>query len=140
MDEDADVVVVFGGTNDYGHGDAPMGEFCDRTPYTFYGACHLLFEGLIERFPDATIVAMTPLHRLDDHVARPGFEPLISYVNAIKEVAAYYSVPVLNLWSVSGIQPNVPVLKEKLCPDGLHPNDAGHRLIASRLAGFIGSL
>ena len=32
MDDDADVVVVFGGTNDYGHGDAGIGNFSDRTP------------------------------------------------------------------------------------------------------------
>ena len=43
MDDDADVVVVFGGTNDYGHGDAGIGSFSDRTPETFYGACHYLF-------------------------------------------------------------------------------------------------
>lgn len=27
MDDDADIIVVFGGTNDYGHGDAPFGSF-----------------------------------------------------------------------------------------------------------------
>ena len=63
MDPDADVVVVFGGTNDFGHGDAPLGCFTDRTPYTFYGACHLLMQGLIERYPEAAIVFMTPMHR-----------------------------------------------------------------------------
>ena len=31
MDPDADIVVVFGGTNDYGHGDAPLGTMADRT-------------------------------------------------------------------------------------------------------------
>ena len=35
MDENADAVVVFGGTNDYGHGDAPLGVPSDRTPFTF---------------------------------------------------------------------------------------------------------
>ena len=34
MDNDADIVVVFGGTNDFGHGDAPLGTMNDRTPYT----------------------------------------------------------------------------------------------------------
>ncbi len=142
MDDDADVVVVFGGTNDFGHGDAPLGEFADRTPYTFYGALHLLMEGLINKYPESTIIFMTPLHRLEEHYTRPGgiFAPLETYVNIIKEVAEYYSVPVLDLWSVSGIQPKVDIIKEKYCPDGLHPNDAGHRLIASRLAGFIESL
>ena len=38
MDPDADIVVVFGGTNDYGHGDAPIGTPADRTNDTFYGA------------------------------------------------------------------------------------------------------
>ncbi len=38
MDNDADIIIVFGGTNDFGNGDAPFGEMSDRTPYTFYGA------------------------------------------------------------------------------------------------------
>lgn len=37
MDANADAVVVFGGTNDYGHGDAPLGVPSDRTPFTFWG-------------------------------------------------------------------------------------------------------
>lgn len=63
MDADADIVVVFGGTNDFGHGDAPMGSFDDRTPDTFYGACHTLMSSLIERYPESEIIFMTPLHR-----------------------------------------------------------------------------
>ena len=43
------------GTNDFGHGDAPLGSFSDRTPYTFYGACHLLMESLINKYPASTI-------------------------------------------------------------------------------------
>ncbi len=140
MEDDADVVVIFGGTNDYGHGDARLGTFADRTPYTFYGACHLLCETAINKYPNATVILMTPIHRENEEIAREGFEPLLTYVNVIKEIGAHYSIPVLDLWSVSGIQPNVQILKEKYCPDGLHPNDAGHRLIASRLAGFIESL
>ena len=38
MDPDADIVIVFGGTNDHGHGDAPLGTDSDRTPDTFWGA------------------------------------------------------------------------------------------------------
>lgn len=36
MDSDADVVVVFGGTNDFGHGDAKLGTFESAilTPFT----------------------------------------------------------------------------------------------------------
>lgn len=146
MDPDADIVVVFGGTNDFGHGDAPIGEFSDRTDYTFYGACHTLFTDLINQYPEATIVIMTPLHRCnEDNLRGDGFKaedvaPLSIYVSIIKEVAEYYSLPVLDMWSVSGIQPKVPVIKQKYCPDGLHPNDAGHVLMAKRLEGFLKSL
>ena len=62
MDPDADIVAVFGGVNDFGHGDAPLGFMDDRTPYTFYGALHLLYTGLIERYPAAKIVILTTLH------------------------------------------------------------------------------
>lgn len=43
MEEGADAVVVFGGTNDFGHGDAAIGDFDSRDVYTFYGghACAL---------------------------------------------------------------------------------------------------
>ena len=63
MDPEADINVIFGGTNDFGHGTAFIGSFADRTPETFYGACHYLMSGLLERFPKAQNVIMTPLHR-----------------------------------------------------------------------------
>lgn len=141
MDDDADVVVVFGGTNDYGHGRAPIGSFDDRTPDTYYGAWHVLLSGLIEKYTDATIVVMTPLHREGETVPSPGNgKPFEIYVDIVKEVARYYSIPVLDLWSVSGIQPCVPAIKDRYCPDGLHPSDAGNRLIANRLIGFLETL
>ena len=143
MDDDADIVVVFGGTNDYGHGDAPMGEMCDRTPDTFYGACHYLFRGLIEKYPTATVVVMTPLHRADESAAASlptKNAPLSAVVNAIREVAEFYSLPVVDLYATAGIQPQVEASRIAFCPDGLHPNDAGNKIIASRLLGTLRGL
>ena len=141
MDDDADIVVVFGGTNDFGHGNAPIGQFSDRVNTTYYGACHVLMQGLIEKYPAAAIVFMTPLHRLsEDEPSMGNGLPLKRYVEIIKEVAAYYSIPVLDLFAMGGIQPRVPVQQERYCPDGLHPNGEGHKLIASRLAGFLKAL
>ena len=98
-------------------------------------------QGLIQRYPKATIVFLTPLHRLSEDQPSPGNGlPLSAYVAIIKEVAGYYALPVLDLYTVSGIQPNVPVIQAQYCPDGLHPNDAGHARIASRLAGFLQAL
>ncbi len=145
MDPDADIIVVFGGTNDFGHGDAQLGTMDDRTPNTFYGACHTLCEKLIAKYPEALIVFMTPLHRTnEDNPRGDGYKeergPLKVYVNILKEVLEFYSLPTLDLWSCSSLQPKNEVVRQKYCPDGLHPNDAGHALIANRLAGFLSIL
>ena len=142
MDADADAVVVFGGTNDFGQGDAPMGAISDRTPETFYGALHTLLSSLLCRYPRGRIIVLTPLHRCAEDFSvekQPGVEnlPLKRYVEAIREVAEYYALPVLDLYAMSGIQPNVPVIKEMYLPDGLHPNDEGHRRLAELIVGFL---
>ena len=134
MDPDADIVVVFGGTNDYGHGDAPLGEMNDRTIWTYYGALHVLFTALIEKYPAAQIVVLTPLHRDDEEKRTPTLKP---FVDATRQVAEFYSLPVLDLWANYGIQPRVPVMKEMYVPDGLHPNDAGHAILANKLRAFL---
>lgn len=146
MIPDADVVVVFGGTNDFGHGDAPFGTRGDQTSETFCGALHVLFTKLYERYPAAQLVVMTPTHRLSETdsvmnefgVRRSG--NLRTYVQAIRDAAEDFAVPVLDLFRVSGIQPSVPALREAYMPDGLHPNDAGHAKIADKLIGFLQTL
>ena len=145
MDIEADVVVVFGGTNDYGHGDAPFGDMHDRTNDTFYGAMHLLCQALMRRYPRAEIVIMTPLHRLNEAagINERGVRnctTLEDYVDAERRVAAYYGIPVLDTFRVSGLQPELSHLREMYMPDGLHPNDAGHERLADRLIGFLKAL
>ena len=145
MDSEADVVVVFGGTNDFGHGDSTIGDFSSRDECTFYGALHILCTSLINKYPKADIIFMTPLHRVseDDEVNEIGLkhEVLLSgYVNIIKEVAGYYSLPVLDLFNTSGIQPKVDIIREIYMPDGLHPSDSGAEKIAKRLYNFLLSL
>ena len=133
MDPDADIIVVFGGT------------IADRDNTTFYGALHVLYRQLWEKFPTATIVVMTPLHRIGEHDTlnehgHPVIASLKGISEAIKEVAAYYSFPVLDLYAVSNLNPELPIIKETYMPDGLHPNDDGHTRIASRLEGFLKAL
>ena len=141
MKDDVDIVFVFGGTNDYGHGDAPFGNFEDRTMDTYCGALHYLMRGLIEKYPAAQIVFMTPLHREGD--SNPSIFnqlPLKDYVDKIKETAEYYSSPVLDLYGCGGICPDIPQQKELYVPDGLHPNDAGAEKIAEKIKVFLKNL
>jgi lysophospholipase L1-like esterase len=146
MNDDADVVVVFGGTNDYGHGQAALGSIDNLDMHTFYGALHTLIKGLINDYVDKQIVFMTPLHRHNEYgqgTWKPdGVEqrPLCDYVKAVKDVCEYYSVPVLDLYSCGELCGNTPVWYKEYMPDGLHPNDKGHEIIACKLGKFLENL
>ena len=140
MEKDADLLVIFGGTNDYGHGDAPFGEEGDRTPDSFIGACHHLFRRAIELYPNTKIVVMTPLHRENENKPNRHGRKLCEYVEVIRKVAEHYSLPIIDLWKISGIQPEVGIIKEKYCPDGLHPNDAGHEKMAAIIEAQLSAL
>jgi lysophospholipase L1-like esterase len=154
MANDADIVFVFGGTNDYGHtvanadGTAPFGSFTDRTASTFYGALHVLYSGLINKYLGKKIVVITPTHRIalsgltgDDYVANPDTNKnLKDYVNAEREVAEYYGIPVLDLFKSFPFNPNITSVRDAYFPDGLHPNAAGHRFLADNIISFMQGL
>jgi len=137
MNVDADIIIVFGGTNDYGHGDAPLGKFSDRTEYTFYGACHLLFEKLIEKYNKSKIIIVTPMHRDGDNILNFDGYTLKNYVNALIEVALYYNLSILNLFEDKELNPNIANNNEKYFADGLHPNDEGHAVLAGIFKNFL---
>ena len=137
----ADIIVVFGGTNDHGHGDAPMGTETDRTPGTFIGACHFLFSRLPNQFPGAIIVVLTPLHRMGENIPKGERGWLLrDYVRVIRDTAAFYGLPLLDLFETSVIRANDPEIAAKLTTDGLHPNDLGHEILAGEIGDFLKGL
>lgn len=144
LDTDTDIVFIMGGTNDFGHGDVPIGKRGETiNNYSFYGAYIALIVSIKERCPNAQIIIATPIHRHgEDNIAvRPdGKWILADYVSTIKDVAEYCALPLLDLWSTSGIQPNFHADYVKYTVDGLHPNDVGHNRIFKVLDKFINNL
>ena len=131
MDRNADAVVVFGGTNDYGHGDAPLGETESEDIYTFCGAVNSLIGKLEREFPKAEIIFMTPLHRLNEtQPTQPDGKILEDYVNAIREICKKRNIPVIDLFEINPLDPR----DAELVPDGLHPSDEGHKIMAEVIA------
>lgn len=143
MREGADYVVVFGGSNDLAGGDAPIGEFGDTTPETFYGGLYDLYTRLKSKYPQATLLAVTPLHRPEEDepfnsvgAARAG--GMEAYANAIKEVAKSFDIPVIDAYLDWEINPKIDAQREAyFSADGIHPNDNGHRFIAERLLEYM---
>lgn len=143
---EADIYVVFGGTNDYEHGDAPLGNTADETKDTFCGACSLLFRGLIAKHPLSAVAVMTPIQR-DDFYCIPQnackgkhAEFLRTYVGAIIEIAHRYSLPVLNLFDEGGLCPQIAAQKKAFYADDVHLNEEGHRRLAEKVIAFLQGL
>ena len=147
LNRDADLIVVYGGVNDYYHGDAPVGKMGDKTPATFYGAVYFLMNFLRTEFAGKTVVFMSPARFFYDGMdgSRPSKRPqklsdalpVLGYTEIIKETAKLFDIPVLDLFEKLGIDPTVPEQKEKYTTDGLHFNDEGHPLIAKALGEFL---
>lgn len=136
MAPDADIVVVFGGTNDYGHGDAPFGTEEDETAFTFCGACNVLFEKLNNQFPRAVKLALTPLGRDGEENPPAGKRPLCEYAAAVKSAAEKHGWLVLDLYAMCKTDPAIAQVRRQLA-DGLHPDDLGHALLAGKIAEFL---
>ncbi len=144
MDPDADLIVVFGGTNDYGNGQAPLGEITDTSMFTFYGAVHTLCTNLKSKYPNAKIVFIAPLHRWNECGGLGTWKPdgvvqhhLCDYVKAVKDTCALYSIPVLDLFTNNEMPITDNDFRRACAPDGLHPNDAGHKILAEFLQKFL---
>lgn len=145
MDKDADVIVIFAGVNDWVYG-RQLGDSKSFDIKTFYGALNTLLTNLRNQYIESTILFVTPLQT--DWTTRPanGVDDtsgknveglyLKDYVNAIKETATNYAVPVLDLYS-SMFYPFNKDFKDKYMTDSLHPTRAGHILLADRIGKFI---
>lgn len=146
LNKDADVIVVFGGTNDYGDGDAPFGELTDKLPTTFCGAVDFLINTLKTNYTQQKIVFITPARRWGDENAsshslkKADAKPLINYAQVIISKCKEYDLPVLNLYEELGINPNLKEDREKYTLDGLHFNSLGNQAIANCIVKFLEKL
>ena len=131
MDRNADAIVVFGGTNDFGHGDAPFGTLDSEDKHTFCGAVNSLIKTLKQNYPQAKLIFMTPIHRDDEaQPAMPDSKILEDYVNAIRTICKNHKVAVIDLFKINPLDPT----DKEVVPDGLHPNDKGHAIMAQVIA------
>ena len=151
MDTTADMVIVYGGVNDYIHGDAPFGEIGDTVPTTFCGGVYFLMNMLREVYKEKPIIFMTPARcwlrrEVDDlypstHATkRTEGKPLIDYVDVIIETAKQFNIGTIDLYRNLGVDPHVQEQFENYTADGLHFNNEGHVLLANIVKDFIDAM
>ncbi len=149
MRDDADLVTVKGGTNDWGSSFA-TGTLNDREATTYMGSIRTLMEGLIEKYPNSQIVFFTPIKRCEGGqtpaTTNGKGATLNDYANALIELGAIYGIPVINLYTPEELDFTSPVItppgtdesgkwhdavcESDLMPDGLHPSGKGQKIMA----------
>ena len=143
MSKDADKVFVFGGTNDYGHGDAKIGEESDDMPYTFHGALNRLIKRLTELYGKDKICFILPLRRFEEedlYGQGNRKEPTLNlkgYVDIIRAKCEKAGIDYIDLYK-NGIPKPVTDKGDEYTADGLHPNDKGHLFIAEKIKNYLG--
>ncbi|MBQ4547402.1 MAG: hypothetical protein IJA17_09650 [Oscillospiraceae bacterium] len=145
----ADLIVVFMGTNDYGH-ETPLGTIDDTKDGTFYGALNVIIPALVAKHTASKIVFATPIHRYGagtsgilgtkftyDNIPNGVGATLEDYADAIKEVCEENDVTVIDLFTECPIDPTDAEVREEFIPDGIHPNAAGHEVLAEIMEEHI---
>lgn len=134
MNHDADLVFVFGGTNDFGHHVVEFGKPGDKTPKTFYGGVDYLVNKLLDHYKKEQIVFIVPLYRIEEF--NEEFEiPLSKYREVLVEIVKSYGIKILDIKDIIGKPFDNPLIG-----DGLHPTDLGHRKIAELICDYISKI
>lgn len=150
--QDADYLTVFFGTNDWGNSDPNntklLGVFGDTDTTTIAGCVYKCLNQLVTRFYNKRIAVFTPLPRSDNYGSSAaanarGFT-LEQLAKVIKQTADHLSIPCLDLYHESSLPVQVAAGNEfyfkaigQSSPDGLHPNDAGHQILARKIQKFL---
>lgn len=134
MNNDADIIIVMGGTNDFAL-NIPLGTLNSSDEYTFYGAVKSLILGLINKYPNSKIIFITELDRT--YMTNGISVQYTSYLEALKETCRWYSIPVLDLNKQLGFTAKIEDHATRYIPDHLHPNTAGHQIIANKIWKFL---
>ncbi len=138
-----DLLIIFGGTNDYGDKRATtLGTISDTAAQgtNFYTSFKYLIETAINKYPSAQIGIITPMRRSTYSVNSYGIS-IEDIVNAEVAVAKYYGVPCYDFFHEGGVNPQINIHRTTWTSDGLHPNQAGiNKWLAPQFTKFIADL
>ena len=136
--EGAEFIIIQAGTNDFSR-EVPLGdisEFKKVEPdrYNFYGGYAGLVSDLKARNEGIPIYLFTPTRRdctnFQKGCKNKNGNTLDEFSQAIKDVAKYYDVHVVDMYGLPHIKQGN--LDKYMVDGGLHPNNRGYRLMANK--------
>lgn len=142
----ADVVTIFGSGNDLGYGYT-IGEATDTGTNTLCGCINKTIDNLYSVLPTVRLGIITS-------IPWGSFNPaddtnlMAQYSAKIVDICRLRGIPCLDLYHSSGLRPwdsdflelAYPMNTDGTARDTVHPNEAGHSIIAPRIKAFLESL
>lgn len=142
--QDADIILVMGGTNDgFCVSQEEFGTMEERKERTFIGDLDELMRGLKEDYPEAKIIFVTPLPNVLHDMLRKERDYLLPQsmlANAMKTLGEEYEIPVIDLYGSNLLDSHDAAVIYNYMPDGVHCNQQGYKVLARKIAAELISL
>ncbi len=142
--QDADIILVMGGTNDgFCVSQEEFGTMEEREERTFIGDLDELMRGLKEDYPEAKIIFVTPLPNVLHDMLRKERDyllPQFMIANAMKMLGEEYEIPVIDLYGSNLLDSHDAAVIYNYMPDGVHCNQQGYKVLAGKIAAELISL
>lgn len=139
--QSADIILLEGGRNDFSK-EVPLGDPDSRDTKTFYGAVNYMVDFLLETYPDALIILVTPW-KYSSKKAN-GYNN-VTYANVIRDIAEKRNDPrLICLYAadpaITGVDMDNASFRSKYCitpSDVSHLNDDGMNFVLPNMEEFI---
>lgn len=139
--KDTDLIIVMGGTNDgFCLSQEELGSMEERKGRTYIGDLDELMRSLKQEYPDAQIIFATPLPNVLHDILRKERDYLLPQsllVNIMKQLAAEYEIPVIDLYNSNILDTHDAAVIYNYMPDGVHCNSDGYTLLAEHFAAEV---
>lgn len=139
---DVKLFIIFAGTNDWNN-NVILGDINSTDSSTMLGALNNCIDTAQTKCPDATIIVIAPMHRSGMRTATRTAGKLEDVGEDYKKVCKNWGVNFFDSLENFGMNAYNSTIASKyyIESDGqLHPNPAGHKRIATRMAGYISTL
>lgn len=140
---DADVITIFGSFNDLGS-TYQLGTKLDTGTTTIGGCINTTLDNIFNRIPLANVGIVAPCPWSNHWAGSQYSDTTKAYVNLIKEICEYRSIPFLNMFTESGLRPWDATFRQYAYTrdngGGTHPDEHGHKLLSTKFEAFLNKL
>lgn len=157
IEQDADIITVFGGVNDCLLSNKPIGDVTDTSTDTWCGCVNNCITNIRNRYLYAPLGIISPLpcawtdpNNESNYDIQLPSDPtcrMSLFVDKLSQICALRGVPFLDLFHTSNMLPDNNTFNAEYYScwsaptgDGLHPNSKGHKLFYKKIEKFIETL